>query len=80
MDKAVSEAAEIKAANHRTSRMAVVTLIITLTALFAVHSNWVTSHAYSSPSVVLASQVTRPFVVWSAGRLSYHIFDKITEC
>ena len=36
-----------------------VTMVATmLLLLFAVHSTWVTSSAYSSPSVVLASQVS----------------------
>ena len=42
----------------RNSTTTMVTLlVVALLMLFALHSTWVTSVAYSSPSVVLASQV-----------------------
>eukprot|EP00042_Codosiga_hollandica_P049025 m.561255 g.561255 ORF g.561255 m.561255 type:complete len:793 (-) comp57795_c1_seq2:195-2573(-) len=49
--------AEESTENSRSfNRMVIVTLITGFACLFVVHSTWVTSHAYSSPSVVLASQ------------------------
>ena len=41
----------------------VTVLVLVLAAQFALHSTWVTSVAYSSPSVVLASQVSLCTVV-----------------
>lgn len=39
------------------SRASIVTMVITYLLLFVLHCTWVTSNAYSSPSVVLASRL-----------------------
>jgi hypothetical protein len=57
------------------SRALITMLLLFLLSLFVVHSSWVTSTAYSSPSVVLASSVRSyfpPFLNSSLIHFSHH--------
>ena len=49
--------AQKKAMKSGQQSLTVTLLLVPLLMLFAIHCTWVTSSAYSSPSVVLASQV-----------------------
>lgn len=59
VSKADASTAESMAENNTTVgshlKMLVVLVMLMLLMLFAVHCTWVTSNAYSSPSIVLAT-------------------------
>ena len=53
------------------SRALITMLLLFLLSLFVVHSTWVTSTAYSSPSVVLASSVRSYYYHFASSSLIY---------